>query len=247
MLSPAAAARAAIRQIVDFALPPRCPGCGEVTEEEHRFCLACWQKLHFLGDPCCARCGRPFDYDRGAEVECGACLADPPAFDSLRAAVAYGEIARTVALKLKYAGRPGVAQTLAHFMRRHLDPAGDAILAPVPLHRWRIWRRGYNQSALIVSALAKRSGLETRLDLLTRAKATPSLRGLNRTQRALAVRGAFRIDDRMKPVLRGRTIVLVDDVYTTGATVNGCARALKRAGAREVNILCWARVVRGSD
>ncbi|MEA1013112.1 ComF family protein [Sphingosinicella sp. LY1275] len=247
MLLPAGAARAAIRQIVDFALPPRCPGCGEVTEDEHRFCLACWQKLHFLGEPCCARCGLPFDYDRGPGVECGACLASPPAFDSLRAAVAYGEIARNVALKLKYAGRPGVALTLAHFMRRHLDPSADAILAPVPLHRWRIWRRGYNQSALIVSALGRGTGLETRLDLLSRAKATPSLRGLNRSQRALAVRGAFRVDDRMKAVLRGRTIVLVDDVYTTGATANGCARALKRAGASAVNILCWARVVGGSD
>jgi predicted amidophosphoribosyltransferase len=188
MLSPAGAARAAIRQIFDFALPPRCPGCGEVTEDEHRFWLACWQKLQFLGEPCCARCGLPFDYDRGAGVECGACLASPPAFDSLRAAVAYGEIARNVALKLKYAGRPGVALTLAHFMRRHLDPSTDAILAPVPLHRWRIWKRGYNQSALIVSALGRETGLETRLDLLTRAKATPSLRGLNRSQRARRAR-----------------------------------------------------------
>ncbi len=247
MLLPTGTARAVIRQIVDFALPPRCPGCGDVTEDEHRFCLACWQKLHFLGEPCCARCGLPFDYDRGAGVECGGCLAHPPAFDRLRAAVAYGEIARSVALKLKYAGRPGVALTLAHFMRRHLDPAPDAVLAPVPLHRWRIWRRGYNQSALIVSALARRTQLHAQLDLLTRARATPSLRGLNRSQRALAVRGAFRVDDRMKPLLRGRPVILVDDVYTTGATANGCARALKRAGASEVNILCWARVVGGSD
>ncbi|HWH17012.1 MAG TPA: double zinc ribbon domain-containing protein, partial [Allosphingosinicella sp.] len=132
-----AAARGAVRQIVNFALPPRCPGCGTITDAPHRFCLGCWQSLRFLGEPCCSRCGYPFEYDGGEGVECGGCLADPPHYDRLRAAVAYGEVARKVALKLKYSGRPGVAETLGHFMQRHL--AGEdaqAILVPVPLHRW---------------------------------------------------------------------------------------------------------------
>lgn len=212
--------------------------------DEHRFCIDCWRKLHFLGPPCCLRCGLPFEYDGGEGSECGACLAHPPAFDRLRAAVAYGEVARVVALKLKYSGRPGVARTLAHFMRRHLEGMGEeTLLAPVPLHRWRIWKRGYNQSALIAAALGRSTGLRTELALLVRAKATPSLRGMGRRERAATVRGAFVVPAAMKPRLAGRAVVLVDDVYTSGATANACARALKRAGAERVEILCWTRVI----
>jgi ComF family protein len=253
MAPPAAvvSAASALGALIDFALPPRCPGCGAVTGEPHRFCLDCWQSIRFLGDPCCTRCGRPFAHDRGGDAECAACIADPPDYDRLRAAVAYGEVARRVALKLKYGRRPGVAQTLAHLMRRHVEAlsgrAGEApLLAPVPLHRWRIWKRGYNQSALIATAIGKRTGHEVALDLLRRVKATPSLRGLGRRERAMAVRGAFRVLERTKPLIAGRTILLVDDVYTSGATANACARTLRRAGAAEVNIICWARVI-GED
>jgi ComF family protein len=121
------------------------------------------------------------------------------------------------------------------------------LLAPVPLHRWRIWRRGYNQSALIAAALARRAGLGAQLDLVQRVKATPLLRGMGPRERKEAVRGAFRVNPKRKAEVKGRTILLVDDVYTSGATANACARILKRGGAAEVNILCWARVVRGGD
>jgi ComF family protein len=242
--SAAAALRFALRRAVDFALPPRCPGCGAITGEPHRFCLGCWRSLAFLGEPCCARCGLPFAFDGGDDALCGRCLAEPPPFDRLRAAVAYGDVSRQVALKLKYSGRPGLAGTLAHFMLRHVAGEGDPLLVPVPLHRWRIWRRGYNQAALIASALARRTGLPAGLDLLVRTRATPPLRGLGRRERALAVRGAFRVADGARPRLAGRRIVLVDDVYTSGATASACARALRRAGAGRVEILCWARVVR---
>src|SRR6185295_14323631 len=143
MHAAAALAQNALRPILDFALPPRCPGCASITSEPHRFCLDCWSALTFLGPPCCARCALPFDYGEGAEILCGNCLAQPPAYRRLRAAVAYGEIARTVALKLKYDGRPELAETIARLMQRHLDAAGAPLLVPVPLHRWRIWRRGY--------------------------------------------------------------------------------------------------------
>lgn len=242
-----ALARAAVRPILDFALPPRCPGCGAITDAPHRFCLGCWNQLSFLGEPCCARCALPFDYGAGEEVSCGACMADPPRFDRLRAAVAYGDISRKVALRLKYGGRPGVAETIARLIERHLGASADAILAPVPLHRWRIWRRGYNQAALIASALARRAGLEARLDLIERVKPTPQLKGMSPRERREAVRGAFRVAARHKEDVRGRRVVLVDDVYTSGATANGCAKALKRAGAAEVNVLCWARVVRNAQ
>src|SRR4051812_9467850 len=121
----AAAARFALRQLLDFALPPRCPGCGAIVGEPHRFCLDCWRSLTFLGEPCCARCGLPFAFGGEGEAECGACLAEPPPFDRLRAAVAYGEVSRQVALKLKYSGRPGLDGTLAHFMLRHAGAGGE--------------------------------------------------------------------------------------------------------------------------
>ena len=245
--APAALARAALRQVVDFALPPRCPGCAQIVQEEHSFCLACWSELVFLGAPCCRRCGLPFEHDGEGEAECGACLAAPPRFDSMLAAVAYGEIPRKVALKLKYGGRPGVAETMARLMARHLPEGGDAVLAPVPLHRWRIWKRGYNQAGLIASALAKRSGAEVVLDLLERTRPTPPLKNMGPRERALAVRGAFRIADKRKAEVEGRTVLLVDDVFTSGATANACAAVLKRAGAGEVRLLCWARVVRGGE
>jgi ComF family protein len=244
MHAAASLARSALRPILDFALPPRCPGCGAVTDEPHRFCLTCWTALTFLGEPCCARCALPFDYGEGAEVICGRCLAEPPAYDRLRAAVAYGDMARAVALKLKYGGRPGVAETMARFMERHLDPSADPVLAPVPLHRWRIWRRGYNQAALIAGALARRAGLEARLDLIERVKATPVLRGMSPRERKHAVRAAFRVNPKRKAALKGKAVILVDDVYTSGATANACARILRRAGAARVDVLCWARVVR---
>lgn len=244
----APAARAALRRVVDFALPPRCPGCGIIVEEEHSFCLGCWSGLVFLGEPCCVRCGLPFEHDGEGEAECGACLADPPRYDRMRAAVAYGEVPRKVALKLKYGGRPGVAGTMARLIERHLPPeARDTLLAPVPLHRWRIWTRGYNQAGLIASALARRTGAVAMLDLIERTKATPYLRGMGPRERRQAVRGAFRLPERSKAAVSGRVVTLIDDVFTTGATADACARALKRAGAAEVHLLCWARVVRGGD
>ncbi|HEU0100497.1 MAG TPA: ComF family protein [Allosphingosinicella sp.] len=241
----AAAARHAFRRLLDFALPPRCPGCGAITGEPHRFCIDCWRSLVFLGEPCCARCGLPFEYAGADEAWCAGCLAEPPPFDRMRAAVAYGDVSRDVALRLKYSGRPGLAETLAHFMVRHV-PAGEAgaLLVPVPLHRWRIWRRGYNQAALIASALSSRTGLPAELAILRRTRATPPLRGLGRRERSLAVRGAFRVAPEARNVVAGRRILLVDDVYTSGATASACARALKRSGAASVEILCWARVVR---
>jgi len=233
-----------IGTMLDFALPPRCPSCGTIVTQQHSFCIPCWREIRFLGDPGCVRCGRPFAFAQGEGAECGACIADPPAFDRLRAAAAYGEVTSRVALKLKYGGKPAVATTVASFLHRHLEEeAGDAILVPVPLHRWRIWKRGYNQAALIASTLARRSGRTAVLDLIERSRATPSLRGLGRRERARAIQGAFRIDTRKRTLVEGRDVVLVDDVYTSGATANGCARVLKRAGAARVNILCWARVV----
>lgn len=243
-------AATAARGLLDFALPPRCPACGVIVPDPNRFCLECWRGLHFLGDPCCRRCGLPFAFAVASDAECASCLGEPPRFDRLRAAVAYGEIARKVALKLKYSGRPGIAETLAALLVRHVRPSEertDALLVPVPLHRWRIWSRGYNQSALIAASLAKRTGIAAANDLLRRTRHTPPLRGLGRRERAEAVRGVFTLAPGAEAVIPGRRIILVDDVFTTGATVGACAQVLRRAGAAEVEVLCWARVVRADE
>lgn len=137
---------------------------------------------------------------------------------------------------------------MAKFMSRHLSgQSEERVLAPVPLHRWRIWKRGYNQSGLIASALGRRTALAVELGLIERIKATPPLKEMSARERSLAVRGAFRVSPERKAWLRGRSIVLIDDVYTSGATAAACARALKKAGAAQVDVICWARVVRGGD
>jgi ComF family protein len=247
MQTPIHFARTALQQVADFALPPRCAGCGSITQSQGAFCLDCWSGLDLLGPPCCARCALPFEHEEGEESLCAGCLAEPPAFDRLRAAVSYGELAKTVALKLKYGRKPGVAATMAGLMGRHVAAFEAPVLCPVALHRWRIWRRGYNQAALIAASLARRHDLAVRHDLLLRVKATPPLKQMGPAERRRAVRGAFRVNPRHAESIAGRNILLVDDVFTSGATVSACARVLKRAGARQVGVITWARVVRGAD
>lgn len=195
-----------------------------------------------IAPPWCATCNLPFDYDRGAEAQCGQCLAQAPVHDGVRAAVAYGPAARTLALKLKYGGRTAYAATAARLMAR-LMPEGTELLVPVPLHRWRIWGRGFNQAALIANELSRMAAVPARFDLLYRIKATPVLRGLGARGRANAVSGAFVTSPGAREALAGRAVALVDDVHTSGATTDACVRVLKRAGAARVTILCWARVL----
>jgi ComF family protein len=227
--------------IVSLALPPRCPGCGAIVRGDHRFCTGCWQSLRFLGEPCCAGCGAPFEIAGDSGLRCEDCRARPPAHAGIHAAVAYGDVARGVALGLKYGGRTGLAETAARLIARGL-PTGD-VLVPVPLHRWRIWSRGYNQAALIADALGRARGLPVERHALVRTRATAALRGLGRRARAEQVRGAFAADPRRVERVRGRRVLLVDDVYTSGATTDACVATLLAGGAASVAIVCWARVL----
>lgn len=231
------------RLAVDYALPPRCPGCGVPVADDHRFCATCWNGLRFLGEPWCAQCHLPFAFDRGSGAVCATCAAMPPRHAGVRAAVAYGDVAGAIAVRLKHGGRIALAETMARAMLRQM-PAGD-VLIPVPLHRWRLWRRGFNQAALVADAVSRHSGVPREHHALQRRRATPLLRGLGRRARARAVAGVFMVDRTRRASVRGKAVVLVDDVYTTGATAAACTRALLAAGARSVTILCWARVLPG--
>jgi ComF family protein len=227
--------------MVALALPPRCPGCGSVVRGDHRFCSECWGSLHFIGEPWCATCCLPQEIDRG-DAQCADCLKKPPRHTGARAAVAYGPVARTVALRLKYGGRLAFASTMASLMARHM-PADADLMVPVPLHRWRLWGRGFNQAALIGAALSRTTGVPHDPFTLRRPRRTAALRGMGPKQRARAVQAAFAVDPKRAGALEGRHLVLIDDVYTSGATADACTLALLKAGAAKVTILCWARVV----
>jgi len=238
---------AAIRASVDLLLPSRCPACGEIVDAQGAFCAACWSTLRFITPPTCATCGFPFELPQPADARCAACLADPPRYEA-RAALAYEGAARDVVLRLKHADREHLAVDMAAHLRRAAgDWLTDAVLVPVPLHRWRLWKRGYNQAAELARALAKGSGAPLLVDALVRRRATPSSQGLNPSERRRSLAGAFGVRERDRPRLRGRCIVLVDDVLTTGATADACARTLLRAGASSVRLLTLARVVRPAD
>lgn len=184
----------------------------------------------------------PFSHEPEPGTRCGPCLAAAPRHGGVDAAVAYGAVARTVALRLKYAGRAAFAETAARLMVRHLAADTD-LLIPVPLHRWRLWSRGYNQAGLIAGALGRLSGVPIDVDGLVRRRATPVLRGQSGAGRRRAVRGAFEVPRTLRTRVAGKRIVLVDDVYTSGATTDACIAALHAGGAARVAVLCWARVI----
>ena len=237
------ALRTAARWALDFALPPRCAGCGIIVADVHSFCPDCWRCIEFLGDSGCATCGMPLE---ATDLKtCGRCLAKPPRIARTRAAVAYDDLSRGLAIRLKYGRKVAIARTMARYMAPLVATDGQPVLVPVPLHRARLWRRGFNQSALVAQELSRRLGIATDPFAIRRVKRTPALKGMSLIQRRKTVAGAFKVTDRC--AVEGKTVILIDDVLTTGSTADACARTLQRAGAARVDLVSWARVVKPSQ
>jgi ComF family protein len=237
------AVRAALRAALDLALPPLCAACRQPVDGRG-LCPACWSKLSFITRPYCERLGIPFVYDPGPGILSMQAIASPPAYHRARAAVRFDEISRMLVHALKYADRLDLAPMMGRFIAqagRELLAEADA-LVPVPLHWRRLWMRRFNQSAMLAAAISSETGVPIAASVLKRVKPTVQQFGLSRTERAANVQGAFRVPPDGKAAVTRRRLVLIDDVLTTGATVDGCARALLRAGAANVDVLVFARV-----
>jgi ComF family protein len=231
--------------IVDLVFPPRCPLCGEGLAAQSGLCARCWGELAIPGEPCCASCQRPFAQGMAAGSICAPCLASPPRHDGIAAGTLYNDASRRLVLAYKHGHRIALAPLLARIIAARLasEVGPGWCFVPVPLHRWRLWSRGFNQSALLARELAGLRGGEVMVDALLRTRATPVLGGLGKAARARALSGAVKVNPRDGGSLRGARIVLVDDVLTSGATSDACVRILKRAGAEKVVIACFARVL----
>ena len=229
---------------LDWLIPPQCLACRGEVAEVSGLCAPCWSKLSFIEPPFCAKLAIPFPYDQGQGALSAAALAEPPPWDCARAALLFDDAAQSLVYALKYRDRHEAALLMAKLMRR----AGADILAgtdgiiPVPLHRFRLWRRRYNQSAILARHICAESEKPFRPQLLRRCKATQSQTGLDRKERERNVRDAFVVPEEANPLVAGKYFVLVDDVRTTGATLEACTKALKKAGAARVDVLTFALV-----
>ena len=233
--------------MIDLLFPPLCVLCREPVGEADALCVSCWNELQFIDGPVCARCGLPFEIDAGPGTVCGTCLADPPKFDVARAILRYDDASKKPVLALKHADRLDLVPAFAKWLSRtgHELFAKTDLVVPVPLHRIRLWKRRYNQSAELARALCRLSGRPYAPLVLERRKATPSQGTMpSAAARHQNVAGAFKVPAGQRAAVKGRTVLLVDDVLTTGATASAAARALKRAGATSVFVLALARVVR---
>ncbi|MDB5485660.1 MAG: comF [Tardiphaga sp.] len=236
--------RSTARLMLDVALPTLCVACREPVAGDG-VCGACWANLSFIEKPYCPRLGIPFVYDPGPDLMSMEAIASPPVYNQARAAVRYDDVARTLVHALKYHDRTDLAPTMGRWMARaggELLQSADA-LVPVPLHWRRGWSRRFNQSGALAKAIARQRPIAVLGDALKRIKPTQQQIGLSRSERAGNVQGAFAVPPDRLHAVRGRHLVLIDDVLTSGATVNACARALLRAKAERVDVLVFARVV----
>jgi ComF family protein len=232
------------RGFVDLVTPSQCLGCGAPVGEPASLCVPCWGRLQHIDEPVCDMLGTPFAYDQGPGTLSAAALADPPVWDRSRAAVIFDEGSRGLVHALKYQDRQEAGILMARMMARagrQLLHETEVIL-PVPLYRWRLWRRRFNQSAYLAQQLSRLSGKPWESGLLLRGRRTRSQVGLDHAERRKNVKGAFHLTEEGQGRVSGRAVLLVDDVRTTGATAEACSMVLKAAGARTVSLLSFALV-----
>jgi ComF family protein len=238
-----------IQKLIDLVLPPRCPITGEMVDSQGTVSAQAWKDLSFISSPCCFVCGFPFEFIAQIgdnENVCAACLLNRPEYDKSRSALVYNEYSRDFILGFKHGDQTQSVVAMVPWLYQAgagLWPEVD-VIAPVPLHRWRLLRRRYNQSVLMGRAISKRVGISFSPDILIRKRHTVVQGHLNASERHKNVASAFTVHPKRKNNVLGKTIMLIDDVYTTGSTVNECARVLKKAGADKVYVLTLARVVR---
>jgi len=235
--------------LLDFVYPPTCLDCGAPTASHAALCPRCFASLRPITRPWCPVLGLPFEVSLAPDVRSVEAIANPPPFDRARSAVLYNDVARTIVSRLKYGDRP----ELAEFCARLMQPAGvelwaeGPVLVPVPLYRWRQFERRYNQSTELARALARLTGLSVDTGLVMRRRRTRQQVGLSVEARHRNVAGAFAAHADALRRLRGRGVVLVDDVITTGSTVGAITRELKRAGVIKIDVISFARVVTGAE
>uniref|UniRef100_A0A7C1SVD0 ComF family protein n=1 Tax=Agrobacterium albertimagni TaxID=147266 RepID=A0A7C1SVD0_9HYPH len=237
----------ALRGLFHLIYPLACAHCHARVASHHALCAACWGGMRLIDKPFCPVLGLPFAHDPGEGMVSPQAIAHPPVFDRLRSVALHEGVARHLVHDLKYRDRVDLAPMMAGWMLRAAFPeiaAADAIVC-VPLHRMRMFRRMFNQSAELARHLARQSGKPFLADVLVRRKRTQQQVGLTANQRSLNVRGAFEVPDARQDLVFGKRLVLVDDVYTTGATVSAATTALKKAGAQDVTVLTFARALAG--
>ncbi len=232
--------------LLNAVLPAHCLGCSDIVDQNGLLCGDCFKTIDFITDPVCRQCGMPLEHDEGL---CTSCDWAPQRFRAARAALRYGPGAKRLILPFKYSDRPEAARGLATLMMRPgaLMLAQADYVVPVPLHRRRLARRGYNQAGLLARALGKVAKRPVLIDALARTRATPALASLDQDARAQWMSGAITVRAHRRAQMAGKVIVLIDDVLTSGATASACAGALLDAGAEAVDVLALARVADQND
>lgn len=234
-----ASAHATVRSLADLLVPPACIACRKPLATDQDICAQCWREIHFIRPPLCDVLGIPLPFDPGGTVVSARAEAEPPDYDRARAVAEHGGTMRGLIAAFKYGDRLEPRQVFGRWMQvagRDLLDATDLII-PVPMHRLRLWQRQYNQSAILAKEIGRLEKLPVRYSLLVRHKRTPQQVTLSPSDRLRNPRGAFQVPNRHRRKIAGKRVLLIDDVLTTGATVNACARCLKDAGASGVDVL----------
>ena len=231
--------------IADIIVPPACLACRRHLATDNTLCATCWTATTFIRPPLCDRLGLPMPFDTGGTIISAGAIANPPDYDRARAVAHYSGTMRDLIVQMKYADRHDLRTLFGHWLAIAAAPLlsdGDDIIIPVPMHRTRLLWRRFNQAALLAGELARKTERPHEPGLLIRQRATRSQVGLTEAQRRTNLRGVFAVRPNNRPKIKGRNILLVDDVITTGTTVNACARVLKRHGAAQVNVVALAVV-----